>query len=143
MEEKLEKFIQGLRAKGQKVTPQRIELYKIIKNCKHPTVEEIYHKVNETYPTISPATVYKTIELLRGIGEIQEISVIHGKIRYETNMTPHINLHCVKCGKVEDVHFDQIKDWVSEVAKRSQYEIKSQSFDFFGNCPECQKKELP
>ncbi|MFB0561824.1 MAG: Fur family transcriptional regulator [Candidatus Lokiarchaeia archaeon] len=142
MEEKLRDFIYVLRKKGHKVTPQRIELFKIIKNCKHPTVEEIYHKINKSYPTVSPATVYKTIELLRGIGEIQEISVIDGKLRYETNMTPHINIHCIECGKVIDIFLDQIKELVNEVAKESGYEIKSQSFNFFGYCPECKKKEL-
>ena len=141
MEEKLKDFIYALRKKGHKVTPQRIELFKIIKNCKHPTVEKIYRKINESYPTVSPATVYKTIDLLRGIGEIQEISVIDGKIRYETNMTPHINIHCIGCGKVEDLYLDQIMEVVSEV-KKSPYQIKSQSFDFFGYCPECQKKEI-
>lgn len=142
MEQKLEKFIEILREKGHKVTPQRIELYKIIKNCKHPTAEEIYQIVNESYPTISPATVYKTIDLLRGIGEVQEISVSDGKIRYETNMTPHINLHCIECGKVEDVFTSPIKDSAKEAIGKSGYEIVCQSFNFFGYCPECQKKKL-
>ncbi|MHA1207988.1 MAG: Fur family transcriptional regulator [Candidatus Freyarchaeota archaeon] len=142
MEEKLKEFIDVLREKGHKVTPQRLEIYRIIKNSKHPTAEEIYRKVKKSHPTVSPATVYKTIELLRGMGEIQEISVIDGKIRYETNMNPHINLHCLGCGKVEDLFLDKIKELGEEVALKSRYEIKSQSFDFFGYCSKCQKQNF-
>ena len=141
MEEKLKEFIDMLRKEGHKVTPQRIELFKIIKNCKHPTVEEVYHRINKSHPTVNPATVYKTIELLREMGEIQEMSVIDGKIRYETNMTPHINIHCIKCGKVEDVFSDRIQELFNEFEKKSQYEIKSHSFDFFGYCPDCKNQE--
>jgi Fur family peroxide stress response transcriptional regulator len=140
MEQKINEFIDVLRRKGNKVTPQRIELFKIIKNSKHPTVEEVYQKVKENHPTVSPATVYKTIELLRGMGEVQEIGVINGKILYETNMTPHINIHCLECGRVEDIFSEKIKESISNLAVKSQYKIIGQSFNFFGYCPECQKK---
>jgi Fur family peroxide stress response transcriptional regulator len=139
MEHKIKEFIDVLRRRGQKVTPQRIEIFKIIKTSEHPTVEDIYQKVKASYPTVSPATVYKTIELLREIGEVQEISVINGKIQYETNMTPHINIHCLACGKVEDIFSEKIKESIGNLAAKSQYKIMGQSCNFFGYCPECQK----
>ncbi|MEM2133745.1 MAG: Fur family transcriptional regulator [Candidatus Freyarchaeota archaeon] len=141
MEDNIEKFIEVLRKKGHKVTPQRIELFKVIKSSKHPTAEEIYQLVKKDYPTVSPATVYKTIELLRGMGEIQEISVVDGKIRYETNMTPHVNIHCLGCGRVEDVYLEKIKELDDELMDKSRYEIVSQSHDYFGYCQECKKKK--
>ena len=139
MEQKTNEFIEALRRKGHKVTPQRIELFKIIKTSKHPTAEDVYQKVKISHPTVSPATVYKTIELLRGIGEVQEIGVINGKLRYETNMTPHINIHCLRCGNVEDVFSEKIVESISDLVAKSRYQIIGQSFNFFGVCPECQK----
>jgi len=139
MEHKINEFIEVLRKKGHKVTPQRIELFKIIKTSKHPTAENIYQKVKANHPTVSPATVYKTIELLRGIGEVQEIGVINGKLRYETDMAPHINIHCLACGSVEDIFSEKIKESISNLAAKSQYKIIGQSCNFFGYCPECQK----
>ncbi len=141
MDDSIEKFIEVLRKKGHKVTPQRIELFRVIKSSKHPTAEEIYQLVKKDYPTVSPATVYKTIELLRGMGEIQEISVVDGKIRYETNMTPHVNIHCLECGRVEDIYLEKIKELDDELRDKSKYEIVSRSHDYFGYCPECKKKK--
>lgn len=139
MQQKINEFIDVLRKKGLKVTPQRIELFKIIKTCKHPTAEDVYQKVKENHPTVSPATVYKTIELLKGMGEVQEIGVIEGKIRYETNTAPHINLHCLRCGNVEDIFSEKFKESINDLATHSNYEIIAQSCNFYGYCPECQK----
>jgi Fur family peroxide stress response transcriptional regulator len=102
-------------------------------------VEDVYQKVKANYPTVSPATVYKTIELLRGMGEVQEIGVINGKIRYETNTTPHINIHCLRCGNVEDLFSEKFTESINDLAAKSQYEILAQSCNFYGYCPECQK----
>jgi Fur family peroxide stress response transcriptional regulator len=140
MEQKINEFIEALRRKGHKVTPQRIELFKKNKTRKHPTAEYVYQKVKATHPTVSPATVYKTIELLRGIGEVQEIGVINGKLRYETNTTPHINIHCLRCGNVEDIFSEKIEEAIRDLVAKSQYQIIGQSFNFFGYCTECQKK---
>ncbi|MEM3586057.1 MAG: Fur family transcriptional regulator [Candidatus Jordarchaeaceae archaeon] len=140
MEQKIREFIEILRRKGYKVTPQRVELFKIIKTSKHPTAEEVYQKVKADYPTVSPATVYKTIELLRSMGEVQEIGVINGKVRYETNTNPHINIHCLICGDIEDIFSEKIKESINDIASRSDYKIISQNYNFYGYCPKCQKK---
>lgn len=133
-------FIDVLRKKGYKVTPQRIELFKIIKASKHPTVDEVYQKVKTTYPTVSPATVYKTIELLKGIGEVQEIGVVDGKILYETNTTPHINLHCINCNRIEDIGSDLTEKLVKDIQNKTKSKIVGLSINFYVYCSECQNK---
>ena len=64
----MEKLIGSLRKKGLKITPQRLAIFKTLKDDKsHPCAEEIYLKVREDYPTISLATVYQTLDTLENI----------------------------------------------------------------------------
>ena len=55
---------QILRSEGFKVTPQRIAIYDALRgHHNHPTAEMIYHSLRPTHPSMSLATVYKTMEL--------------------------------------------------------------------------------
>ncbi len=60
----------------------------------HPTAEEVYEKLRGKLPTISPATVYKTIQVLKEVGKVQELAFYDSKTRFDANMQPHINLIC-------------------------------------------------
>ncbi|MEM2133743.1 MAG: Fur family transcriptional regulator [Candidatus Jordarchaeaceae archaeon] len=138
----LQEFIDYLRSKGYKVTPQRLEIFKIIKSMKnHPTVYMIYQEVKKKNPTISPATVYKTLEVLERIGEIQAVCQIDGKTVYDTTLNPHINIHCLKCHKIEDVESDLVEKLVKDVQEKSGVRIISQSINFFGYCSKCKDKK--
>ena len=53
-----------LRKNGYKVTPQRLAVYEAINhNPTHPNAEAIYKILQPNYPSMSLATVYKTIDM--------------------------------------------------------------------------------
>ena len=57
-----------LRGNGFKVTPQRLAVYEVLANTKeHPNAEMIFSSLQATYPTMSLATFYKTIDILHEI----------------------------------------------------------------------------
>ncbi|MCL7395144.1 MAG: transcriptional repressor [Thaumarchaeota archaeon] len=67
-------IINALRKKGYKATPQRIAICKVaLQMSTHPTTKEIYKKIKEEYPTISLATVYQTLKLLKELNLVQEL----------------------------------------------------------------------
>ena len=58
-----------LRQNGYKVTPQRLAVYAVIEhNPTHPNAEVIYRELQPQYPSMSLATVYKTMEIFAKIG---------------------------------------------------------------------------
>lgn len=60
-------IIKALRGKGYKATPQRIAIGQfVLHNHAHPTAQRIYSEVRKVYPTVSLATIYKTVNLERG-----------------------------------------------------------------------------
>ena len=81
----MKEIAQILREKGLKVTPQRIAVYNMLCNTKeHPDAETIYKTLEPTNPTMSLATVYKTLDFFKQLGLVQELNVGEGRSR----MTP-------------------------------------------------------
>jgi len=136
----MEKTAVLLKEKGLKVTPQRLAIINFLKNTKeHPSAETIYKKLSSDFPTMSLATVYKTLEMLKNIGLIQEINVGEGSFRYDANTSSHSHVICLSCGKVEDLEDLQLKNVLEEAKKHTEYDLVEQRLYFYGYCPTCQK----
>lgn len=100
-------LVRRLRDGGFRLTPQRLAVLKVLAgDMGHPTVEQVYERVRADYPTTSLATIYKTIEMLKGIGEVLELSVGESH-RYDgRDPRPHPHLICEVCGAIEDLTLD-------------------------------------
>lgn len=135
-------LIKYLKEKGYKVTPQRIAVYDILKNTKeHPSVDMLYSKLQPIYPTMSLATVYKSLEVFKELGLVQELNVGEDKFRYDANVNQHPHIICMACGKVEDVDDEMLFDLVDQVSNKTGYQLVSQQLYFFGYCPNCKKPQ--
>jgi Fur family peroxide stress response transcriptional regulator len=131
-------LITFLKSKGYKVTPQRIAVYDILKNTKeHPSVDMLYSKLQPEYPTMSLATVYKSLEVFKELGLVQELNVGEDKFRYDANVAQHPHITCVTCGKVDDVDDKMFFDLSEQVEKKTGYRLINQQLYFFGHCPDC------
>ncbi|MGC8838836.1 MAG: Fur family transcriptional regulator [Anaerolineae bacterium] len=141
MQDRLDTLIAQLRARGYRLTPQRIAVLKVlVSERSHPTVEEIYRKVKADLPTTSLATIYKVLDLLQSLGEVQELRV-EGSSRYDVwQPLPHPHLICVSCGRIEDLEELPLEAPRDEVERRTGYRILTYRLDFFGLCPQCQQK---
>ena len=135
-------LIKYLKEKGYKVTPQRIAVYDILKNTKeHPSVDMLYNRLQPVYPTMSLATVYKSLEVFKELGLVQELNVGEDKFRYDANVSQHPHITCISCGKVEDVYDDMLFDLMEQVAGKTGYQLVSQQLYFFGHCPSCKQSQ--
>ncbi|SHI42805.1 transcriptional regulator PerR [Lutispora thermophila] len=129
-----------LKEHGFKVTPQRLAVYNVLKNTKeHPGAEAIYNQLLPMYPTMSLATVYKSLEVFKSIGLIQELDLGEGSSRYDANTKQHPHIHCLKCGRVDDVDDVMIDDLLDKVKSKTGYNLVKQQLYFYGYCPKCQQ----
>jgi len=104
----------------------------------HPSVENIYEQLQSDFPTMSLATVYRTILLIKSLGEILELGFPDGSNRYDANRPyPHPHVICVKCGKIIDPDLSSLKDMKQEVADETGFKILTHRLDFFGICSGC------
>lgn len=139
---RLDKMLQKLRQRNFRITPQRIAVLKILAfSEEHPSVENIYEKVKEDFPTTSLATVYKTVTLLKELNEVLELGFPEGSNRYDGNKPyPHPHLICTKCKKIVDPDLASLKDMTQELVSDTGFQIINHRLDFFGICPDCQEK---
>lgn len=130
--------IEALRSKGFKATPQRIAICQIVLNSRaHPSVQQVYNEVRRIHPTVSLATVYKTLEVLREVDLVQEINFPKGKARFDSYMRPHVNLICLKCGVITDIDDMTVSEITGKVATATKFKPSGQRIDVYGTCQKC------
>jgi Fur family peroxide stress response transcriptional regulator len=130
--------IEALRSKGYRATPQRIAICRIALNSRaHPSAQQVYDEVKEIHPTVSLATVYKTLEVLRDLDLVQEITLPKGQARFDSFMNPHINLICLKCGSITDLDDVTVKEITRKVAADTKFKPTGQRVDVYGICQKC------
>lgn len=131
-----------LRAKGFKVTPQRLAVYRALAASKeHPSAEMIFSELKETFPTMSLATVYKTVDVLAEIGLVQKLNVGEDSFRYDAWVEDHSHIRCTSCGRVDDLTDFDAAPILESAGIGTDYRITGQQFYFYGVCKECQKKQ--
>ena len=134
-------MLSSLRQRRFRITPQRLAILEILASSdEHPTVGRIYQAVKEKFPTTSLATVYKTVDLLKGIHEVLELGFPDGSNRYDgCNPQPHPHMICVRCKKIMDPELAGLEGLREEMSRKTGYEILYHRLDFFGLCGDCHK----
>ena len=129
-----------LRKNGYKVTPQRLAVYEAINhNPTHPNAEAVYKILQPNYPSMSLATVYKTMEIFAKIGVVQVLQCVEDAHRYDYNTTPHAHIRCEKCNRVIDIDMDQ-EGLRKAAAEQIGFVVNGVSISFVGICPDCREK---
>ena len=102
--ELLHKFRELCRQHGLALTHQRSVIYEALLSMSgHPTPEQVYERVCQQIPSISLATVYKTINTFVETGIVHEASLHHGSIRLDANLEPHHHVTCIQCKTIVDL----------------------------------------
>jgi Fur family peroxide stress response transcriptional regulator len=139
---RFEHLLAKLRESEHRMTPQRVELIRLIVTSEgHPSASQLYVQIKKQFPTMSLATVYKTLDLLKELGEVLEIG-LRDDSHYDGNKPyPHPHLICTNCQTIMDGELDTaVKKIVQEVEKNFGFQIVKHQLDFYGICPDCQNK---
>jgi len=141
-EMRLQQMIERLKGSDCRITPQRYAVLKILASSSdHPSAENIHAKLIEHYPTMSLATVYKTINLLKREGEILELEFSDLGNRYDGKKPyPHPHVICTECGKIIDPSHLNLDEITSKMMVETGFKILTHRLDFYGLCPECQRQ---
>lgn len=140
---RLEQMVSKLKEHEFRLTPQRMAVLKILAGGNgHPSVEQIYEQVHRDFPTTSIATVYKTVAMLRELGEVLELGFPDGSNRYD-GCKPYSHPHviCTRCRTILDLDLTGLKDLTREISAETGFRISTHRVDFFGLCRTCQDAE--
>lgn len=136
-------FIQVLRQRGYRITPQREMIIEIIAHsgC-HMSAEEVFEEVRARTRAINVATVYRTLELLVEEGLASRADLGGGRVVYATaKHGPHIHLVCRHCGRVIDVDVERFESLFQHIETEYDFVCSPHHFAIHGLCTDCQPAE--
>lgn len=144
VEKRIDEMILKLRDHDFRITPQRMAVLRFLAASDvHPSVEMVYESVRREFPTTSLATIYKTINVLKKINSVLEISFPDGSNRYDGNRpASHPHIICVRCKKIMDLDLENLDEIKREVASETKFKILNHRLDFFGICSSCMADEV-
>lgn len=134
-------LIAALKEHDFRLTPQRVELVRLIAASEgHPSASELHAKIRRKFPTMSHATVYKTLTLLKEINQVLEID-LRNDSHYDGNRPePHPHLICTRCNKIIDGDLSLDQESLRRLEQASGYKIIRPQISLYGLCPECQEE---
>lgn len=139
IELRYQKMLFKLRERGSRVTSHRLALLRLLALSEgHPTAAQLYERLRVQFPTVSLATVYKTLALLKEEGEVFEID-LHGESRYDGNKPySHPHLICTRCGRIMDGDdISAFQEVNQQIAAKYGFQVLHQHQVFYGICTEC------
>lgn len=136
-------FIDTLRARGFRITPQREMIIEAIAHGGHHiNAEQVYAHIQEKTRFLNIATVYRTLDLLVEQGLASRIDLSEGRVIYATNQHgPHIHLVCRQCGQVKDADQELLSSLNHELNVRYQFAADLQHVSVLGLCNDCQESK--
>ena len=120
-------------------TKQQQQILEILKESKsHPTIKELCDLVNEKYPNIGQATIYRTINKLVLDNKILRIACPNG-IHYDYHKE-HYHFYCLRCGKIIDLNLNH--DFIVNLLSTKDLNIFKVDLLLEGVCPNCSNSEV-
>jgi len=127
-----------LKEKGLKLTPQRRVILDIIHDSEgHLSAEEIIEYVQTKVPGVNKSTIYRTLELLEGLGCVFKSESRGRFIYHHAEEGHHHHLVCRSCGKSIDCDEDVLSPFRRELNEKYGFQVDFKHMIFIGLCRDC------
>lgn len=135
-----------LESRGIRMTRQRRAILKVIETADHHLdAAQILRWAQRTEPSVDRVTVYRTLSLLKKIGLVDELDLMHvgGEGHYYERVSEHDHLHitCLGCAKVLEFESPYLQMIRQQVAQDSSFQITVARLEIGGYCPHCQEEK--
>lgn len=131
-------FYRRSRESGLRITPQRTEIFRELRNAEnHPTAEEIHLKVVKTIPNISFDTVNRTLSTFSKIGLVRIVEGYGQAKRYDPDLGAHHHFRCTGCGRIIDFTNPEYDKIPVPADIRARFTVTSKKVVLEGLCAEC------
>ena len=135
-----------LGARGIRLTRQRRVLLQVMETARrHLDAGEILERAQKIDSNITRVTVYRTIDLLKRHGLIDELDLLHlrGDRHFYESHGPrdHIHVACLRCGKVREVESELYEELKQQIARDCSIDITVSRTEIGGICTECQRQQ--
>ncbi|MBI9084762.1 MAG: transcriptional repressor [Desulfobacterales bacterium] len=123
------------------MTRQRQVILEVLREKNnHPSADELYERVRTHLPRISLGTVYRNLEVLCELGQIQKLELSGSLKRFDGTPHKHYHIRCLGCDRVDDAPVAPLNRIEDELYGATVFEIISHNLEFTGYCPRCTKE---
>ncbi len=132
-------FKEFIKKKGLKFTSQREAVLEEILNVKgHFEIEDMVKTIKEKNIPVSRATVYRTLNILKEMGLVNEVIKYSNKTIYEISLKQHHDhLICTKCGNIIEFSEEEIEKLQDKICKEYGFKPETHRLEIFGTCKDC------
>jgi len=128
----------ALRAHGHRVTLPRLLLHRhVCRRRGHLTPEQVHAALATELPSVSPATIYATLDLLAGLGFVRLVSTPRGRTVYDARTEPHHHAVCHRCGRIEDIEAPVDAAAAERAAAAAGFRVEHGELQLSGVCAAC------
>jgi Fur family ferric uptake transcriptional regulator len=107
---------------------------------RHLTADEIYDEVRKRLPRISLGTVYRNLEILAELGEIQKLEMAGSIKRFDGNPQKHYHIRCLRCGRLDNAPVAPLQQIEDKLYGATVFTIIGHRLEFEGFCPRCSRE---
>lgn len=133
-------FVQQLRKRGFRLTPQREMVLRVLHQTGQPsTAEEIFALVAERSASVELSTVYRTLDLLVSMGMVTVIERSDKQHLFELSgpSTQHLHLVCRGCGAIIGLDFEAVQPLLEKIKAEMGFQAELTNLTIPGLCAGC------
>lgn len=131
-----------LKAKGLKLTPQRMLIVDIIHEARgHLTAEEVISSVQARMPGVNKSTVYRTLELLEEAGCVYKSELDDEFIYHHEEEGHHHHLVCRRCGKTINCSENLFRPVQKLLKDKYSFHADFKHLVMSGLCEDCKNQQ--
>lgn len=135
-------LVKRMRDAGIRVTGPRRAIAQVLEQAdEHLDVDEITEKAKTIDPSVHRATVYRTLGMLKTVGLVDELDLLHfrGDRHYYEIRTgsEHAHVICTGCGEVLEPAGALIDEFRSQLKRETGYDVQYIRMEISGLCARC------
>jgi Fur family iron response transcriptional regulator len=115
--------LQALTEHGIQPSAQRVAVADyVLYTTDHPSADHVWAEVKRSFPMLSRATVYNTLNLFTEKGLLRELVLAEGKVVFDPKLDPHHHFLDEETGEIVDVPWSALD--VRRVHSLSGFDVR-------------------
>ena len=126
--------------RGARFTPIRRRVLEMIATAPGGLkAYDLLDRLAAEHASARPPTVYRALEFLSEQGLVHRIESLNASVACPCPEHAHgfQLLICRACGRVEELHMDEVGEQLSQGARQQGYRIERQTIELLGLCADC------
>jgi Fe2+ or Zn2+ uptake regulation protein len=129
---------EALRSRGHRVTLPRVLVHRHVRRREgHVTPEQLFAELQPELPSLSPATIYSTLDLLDDLGFVRRVPTPRGGTVYDPRTDLHHHVVCRRCGRIEDIDAPVDIAGAESAAAAVGFSVEHGALQLSGLCSAC------